>query len=79
MVHIDPSGSADPIPFGMGAPPFVVIRVQPLAGELSRYSVTSSDPSDDGEEEIVQTARVPSHIIQTSVLHLVEVKFVCSL
>jgi hypothetical protein len=66
VVHIDPSGSADPIPFGVGAPPFVVIRVQLLAGELSRYSVTSSDPTDEGEEDIVQTARVPSRIVQTS-------------
>ena len=50
----------------MGGPPFVIIRVQPLAGDLSRYSVTSSDPHDEGEEDIVQTARVPSRIVQTS-------------
>lgn len=65
-MHIDPSGSADPIPFGVNAPPFVVIRVRPMAGELSRYTVTSSDPNDEGEEDIVQTARVPSRITQTS-------------
>jgi hypothetical protein len=37
-----------------------------MAGELSRYTVTSSDPNDEGEEDIVQTARVPSRIVQTS-------------
>jgi hypothetical protein len=66
VVHIDALGSADPIPFGMNAPPFVVVRVQPMAGELSRYTVTSSDPEDEGEEDIVQTGRVPFRIVQTS-------------
>ncbi|KAL0949366.1 hypothetical protein HGRIS_009435 [Hohenbuehelia grisea] len=65
VVHIDPLGYADPIPFGIGGPPHVVIRIQPMAGELSRYTVTSNDPRDESEEDIVQTARVPSRIIQT--------------
>jgi hypothetical protein len=63
---VDSLGSADPVPFGMAGPPFVTIRVQPMAGELSRYTVTSSDPNDEGEEDIVQTARVPGRIVQTS-------------
>lgn len=62
-------GSADPIPFGINGPPFVRVRVQPIAGELSRYIVTSSDPNDESEEDIVQTARVPARIVQTSMLH----------
>ena len=66
VVHIDPSGCADPIPFGMGGPPLVVIRIQPMAGELCRYTVTSREPTDEGEEDIVQTARVPGRIVQTS-------------
>ena len=66
MVHIDPFGSADPIPFGMGAPPFARIRVQPMAGGLCRYAVSSSDPADEPEEDIVQIERVPSRIVQTS-------------
>jgi hypothetical protein len=66
VVHIDPLGSADPIPFGMGASPFARIRVQPLAGGLCRYAVSSSDPADEPEEDIVQTERVPSRIVQTS-------------
>jgi hypothetical protein len=37
-----------------------------MAGELCRYAVTSSDPDDNGEEDIVHTATVPSRIIQTS-------------
>ncbi|TFY55472.1 hypothetical protein EVG20_g9304 [Dentipellis fragilis] len=65
IVHIDPLGSADPIPFGMNAPPYVSIRLQPMAGDLSRYSVTSSDPNDEGEEDIVQTLRVPDRIVHT--------------
>ncbi|KAJ3566313.1 hypothetical protein NP233_g7081 [Leucocoprinus birnbaumii] len=65
VVHIDPLGSADPIPFGIGAPPFARIRVQPLAGGLCRYSVSSNDPDDEPEEDIVQTERVPQRVIQT--------------
>ncbi|KAJ7498756.1 RhoGEF domain-containing protein [Mycena latifolia] len=65
VVHIDALGSADKIPFGVGAPPFGVIRLQPLAGGVCRYKVTSSDPSDPGEEDIVQTTRVPSRIVLT--------------
>ncbi|KAI6130388.1 hypothetical protein EDD16DRAFT_1084414 [Pisolithus croceorrhizus] len=65
VMHIDPLGTADPIPFGMGGPPYVVVRVQPMAGEISRYSVTSTDPSGDPEEEIVQTARIAGRIVQT--------------
>lgn len=66
VVHIDALGSADKIPFGVASPPFVIIRLQPLAGGVCRYKVTSSDPSDSGEEDIVQTARVPSRVILTS-------------
>lgn len=66
VVHIDADGIADQIPFGVGGPPMVVIRVQPIAGELSKFVVTSSDSSDDGEEDIIQTERVPGRIVQTS-------------
>ena len=37
-----------------------------MDGGLCRYSVRSSDPSDEGEEDIVQTARVPFRVVQTS-------------
>lgn len=66
MLHIDELGSSDPLPFGVDGPPFVIVRVQPMAGLLARYTVTSSDPNDEGEEDIVQTSRVPSRIVQTS-------------
>ncbi|KAF8639693.1 hypothetical protein AX17_000955 [Amanita inopinata Kibby_2008] len=65
IVHIDPIGSADPIPFGIGGPPFARIRLQPMAGGLCRFAVSSNDPTDEGEEDIVQTERVPSRIVQT--------------
>ncbi|KAK0206394.1 hypothetical protein DFS33DRAFT_586286 [Desarmillaria ectypa] len=65
VVHIDALGSADKLPFGIGGPPFAIIRLQPLAGGVCRYRVTSSDPSDQGEEDIVQTARVPNRIVLT--------------
>lgn len=63
---------ADPIPFGVNSPPFVVIRVSLMDGGLCRYSVRSSDPNDEEEEEIVQTGKVSSRIIQTStsILHV---------
>ncbi|KAG0709787.1 hypothetical protein DFH29DRAFT_885797 [Suillus ampliporus] len=65
VMHIDTLGTADPIPFGMDGPPYVVVRIQPMAGEISRYTVTSSDPTDESEEDIVQTARIPGRIVQT--------------
>ncbi|OCH94313.1 hypothetical protein OBBRIDRAFT_789447 [Obba rivulosa] len=65
VLHIDPAGSADPIPFGAHAPPYVIVRVTPMEGDLSRYKVASSDPNDEGEDDIVHTARVPARIIQT--------------
>ncbi|KAF8076555.1 hypothetical protein FPV67DRAFT_1618362 [Lyophyllum atratum] len=64
VVHIDPLGSSDPIPLGMGVAPFASIRVQPLAGQLCRYTVKSS-VDDESEEDIVQTERVPSRIVDT--------------
>jgi hypothetical protein len=66
VVHIDELGTSDPLPFGINGPPFVVIRVQPIAGALARYKVTSSDPSDESEEDIVQTGRVSDRVIHTS-------------
>lgn len=65
VLHIDSLGTADPLPLGMACPPYVVVRVQPMAGEISRYSVTSTDPNGDPEEEIVQTARIPGRVVQT--------------
>ncbi|KAG8908171.1 hypothetical protein FRB99_008714 [Tulasnella sp. 403] len=65
ILHVDPFGTADPLPFGMHAPPYVIARAQPMAGELCRYTVTSSDPNDEVEEDIVHTAAVPSRIVQT--------------
>lgn len=44
----------------------MVIRVQLMDGGLCRYSVTSSEPSDEGEEDIVQTTRVPARVVHTS-------------
>lgn len=37
-----------------------------MDGGLCRYSVTSSEPTDEGEEDIVQTARVPARVVHTS-------------
>ncbi|KAF8524603.1 hypothetical protein BU17DRAFT_84640 [Hysterangium stoloniferum] len=65
VLHVDAGGAADALPFGLGGPPYVIVRVQPMAGELCRYAVTSCDPDDDGEEDIVHTATVPSRIVQT--------------
>ncbi|KAG8884270.1 hypothetical protein FRB98_002543 [Tulasnella sp. 332] len=65
VLHIDPMGSADPILFGVNGPPFVIARAQPMAGDLCRYTVTSSDPNDEGEGDIVHTAAIPSRIVQT--------------
>ncbi|KAF8484833.1 hypothetical protein DFH94DRAFT_716365 [Russula ochroleuca] len=65
VVHIDELGTSDPLPFGVNGPPFVSIRVQPIAGALARYKVMSSDPNDETEEDIVQTGRVSDRVVQT--------------
>ncbi|KAG8763089.1 hypothetical protein FRC12_008720 [Ceratobasidium sp. 428] len=70
VVHIDAAGTADPLPFGMGGPgvsgaPYVIVRVQPIAGELCRFSVSSSNEDDEREEDIVHTPSVPGRIVQT--------------
>ncbi|GJJ07089.1 hypothetical protein Clacol_001288 [Clathrus columnatus] len=59
-------GSADEIAFRLDGPPYVVVRVQPLPGELSRYVVSSSDPDDETVEDIVHTASVPGRIVDTN-------------
>lgn len=64
-MHIDHEGVADAIPFGDRDGPYVVVRVQPMAGELARYNVTSSY-EDEPEEDIMQTTRIPERIVQTS-------------
>jgi protein ECT2 len=67
VLHIDSLGTADPIPFGVdGNPPFVVIRVHPLAGDLCKFSVGSTDPNDLGDEDIDQTAAISSKAVRTS-------------
>ena len=66
VLHIDEFGTSDPVPFGIDGPPFVSIRVQPIAGALCRYKVTSSDPNDETEEDIVQIGRVSDRVIHTS-------------
>ncbi|KAJ3842136.1 hypothetical protein F5878DRAFT_419987 [Lentinula raphanica] len=65
VVHVDALGTADDIPFGIRGPPYAVIRLQPLAGGMCRYKVTSSDPSDPEEVDVVQTGRVPQRIVLT--------------
>nr|VWP01704.1 Mixed-linked glucanase [Ganoderma boninense] len=64
VMHIDQDGVADPIPFGDVDGPYVVVRVQPMAGELARYSVTSTY-EEETEEDIMQTSRIPERIVQT--------------
>lgn len=74
VVHIDPSGAADPIPFGNPGAPFVIVRLQPIPGEVSRWSVRSNDPDDQGDEDIVENAKIHERIIATStyVVHIYE-------
>ena len=66
VLHIDELSTSDPIPFGVHGTPLVSIRVQPIAGALARYKVTSSDPNDENEEDIVQIGRVADRVVHTS-------------
>jgi protein ECT2 len=65
VVHVDPTGGADDLEFGIRGP-FLVIRVQPLEGELSRYSIFSQIPGEVHEGDIVHSPTVPARIIDTS-------------
>ncbi|KAI0751111.1 hypothetical protein C8Q80DRAFT_1155611 [Daedaleopsis nitida] len=64
VMHIDQEGLADAIPFGDVEGPYVVVKIQPMAGELARYNVTSSY-EDEPEEDIMQTSRIAERIVQT--------------
>ncbi|KAI0089204.1 hypothetical protein BDY19DRAFT_993422 [Irpex rosettiformis] len=61
VVQVDQSGAADPVEFGPKGP-FVVVRIQPLEGNLARFAVSSYYQLDDGEEEIVQTDTVAGRV-----------------
>ncbi|KZT05600.1 RhoGEF-domain-containing protein [Laetiporus sulphureus 93-53] len=65
VLHLDPSGTADPIPLAIRSSPLVAVRVQPLEGELCRYKVTTSDPGIEEDEDIVQTNRLPERVVHT--------------
>ena len=66
VVQIDPLGDADPVPFGVHGPPYVVIRVQPTEHNVVRFKITSSDPTDENEEEHVKVDYVRERVIHTS-------------
>ena len=56
----------------------MVIRVHLMDGGLCRYVVGSSDPTDEGEEDIVRIGNVPSRVIQTSALQPLVIQRLCS-
>jgi protein ECT2 len=66
VVHIDPLGSADPVPFGMGCAPILRIRVQPMAGSVCRLVAQSFDPEEPGDDDVIRTDKVDKWIIDTS-------------
>lgn len=66
VLHIDPTGTADPLPFGVDSGPYIIVRVRPMRDNLSLYAVSSCDASDEGEEDYVPTATVATRIVQTS-------------
>lgn len=39
-----------------------------MEGDLSRYTVNSSDPDDEPEQDIIPTSRIPNKIVHTSKL-----------
>ncbi len=64
-MHVDRTGAADPVEFGLKGP-FVVVRIQPLDGGLSRFAVSSAFQVDDGEEDIVLTGSVAERVVNIS-------------
>jgi len=71
ILHVDQSGTADPVPFGVDEDgPFVVIRVQPLEGDVTRYTVMSDSEDDVPVEDIIHTSAIPDRVLQTSQLFL---------
>lgn len=65
VVHVDRTGAAAPVEFGPRGP-FVVVRIQPLEGDFSRFSVSSLFQTDEGEEEIVHTETVAGRVVGLS-------------
>ncbi|KAI0748993.1 hypothetical protein BC629DRAFT_1599034 [Irpex lacteus] len=66
-VHVDPTGAADPVEFGIKGQ-FAVVRIQPLDGGLSRFAVSSAFQVDDGEEDIVHTGTVAERVVHISIV-----------
>ena len=67
ILHIDQRDTADSVPFNVdGDSPFVVIRVQPLEGEIARYAVMSYPEDDAPVEEIIYTSAILDRVLQTS-------------
>lgn len=73
VLHVDQSGTADPIPIGARGGPFVVIRVQPIDTDRCRFTVSTRRPrldrespdEDEEEEETVSTVTLPEKVVQT--------------
>ncbi|KAI0692571.1 hypothetical protein BC835DRAFT_1416498 [Cytidiella melzeri] len=61
VVHVDPTGTADPINLGIRGP-FMVARVRPMSGGLSSLTITSQKHS-FRDEEIVDNENVRRTII----------------
>ncbi|KZP00238.1 hypothetical protein CALVIDRAFT_533882 [Calocera viscosa TUFC12733] len=66
VLHIDPKETqADDLPFGVDSGPYVIVRVQPMEGSLSRWRISTRDPGEPEEEDIIETAEVPERLLQT--------------
>ncbi|KZT60783.1 hypothetical protein CALCODRAFT_84865 [Calocera cornea HHB12733] len=66
VLHIDPKEvQADDLPFGVDGGPYVIVRVQPMEGNLSRWRINTRDPGEPEEEDIIETAEIPDRVIHT--------------
>ncbi|EJU06625.1 hypothetical protein DACRYDRAFT_103575 [Dacryopinax primogenitus] len=66
VLHVDPRETqADDLPFGVDGGPYVIVRVQPMEGDLARIRVTTRDPAEPIEEDIIETAEIPARVINT--------------
>lgn len=64
LVHLDEEGVSLPLEFGNDGP-IVIIRLQPLAGDLCKLHASSRDPDEISKDmEILRTDEVISRIVQ---------------
>jgi len=66
-IHVDEDGIAQDLPRSEEGTPCMIVRLQPMAGGLCRFSYMTS-AGDGGERTVIDVGEVMSRIVTTSEL-----------